>query len=511
MASTEGLRASIAPGTAIAAGYALFQAANSSVYLSRFSLSDGSFIFITDLSFNVASALATVLCALLIIVLDMAGKLGRFAVPTWPAAGLMGAALVVALTGSGLSIPHGIVFAGAIGLFSLGSIMAKDSWVELLALMTPARAVVLIGCSALGGAFVQYGLSFLSGPIYNAAVLGLIALSTWFLIVARRGSSAEALAACEPSARHRGRAALGDIGDALLAFCALEAVIGLINSFMLAASMQFAGAAYVPLVAVGIAALLFCLTSLIAQKIPAASAAFRMAFPIIAAMVVIVPFASDGYTRFFSTVLLTSYDFVALLIVYQVAHAARAFGASPYALFAFTAGCTKLCLLAALMLGSALGGPHLEEASSTVRFLVLSCGIIYLLSMAVVMISRDRGNGKRAHQNAAQTGLPETDIEPAGTPSAPAHDEAPEPALQPQPQPAPDPDAVFEATRLRLASEFGLTEREAEVLGYLARGRTNTYIADDLCISPTTVRGHIRHIYTKLDVHSKQEIIDLFQ
>lgn len=72
----------------------------------------------------------------------------------------------------------------------------------------------------------------------------------------------------------------------------------------------------------------------------------------------------------------------------------------------------------------------------------------------------------------------------------------------------PDP---FDATCRKLAEQCALTGREAEVLGHLARGRTNTRIAEDLCISPATVRGHIRHIYTKLDVHDRQELIDLFQ
>lgn len=64
---------------------------------------------------------------------------------------------------------------------------------------------------------------------------------------------------------------------------------------------------------------------------------------------------------------------------------------------------------------------------------------------------------------------------------------------------------------MRLADEFRLTERETEVLAYLARGRSNTYIAEELVLSPTTVRGHIRNIYAKLDVHKRQELIDLFQ
>ena len=91
---------------------------------------------------------------------------------------------------------------------------------------------------------------------------------------------------------------------------------------------------------------------------------------------------SEGYSRLFSTMLLVSYDFVALLVVHQVAYAANRFGVSSYALFALTTGCAKFSLFASLVVGSAFGGPHIEQASSTVRFLVLSCGIIYLLAIA---------------------------------------------------------------------------------------------------------------------------------
>ena len=44
----------------------------------------------------------------------------------------------------------------------------------------------------------------------------------------------------------------------------------------------------------------------------------------------------------------------------------------------------------------------------------------------------------------------------------------------------------------------------------LARGRSASFIAEDLVCSPATVRTHMKSIYTKLGVHSKQELIDLF-
>lgn len=61
----------------------------------------------------------------------------------------------------------------------------------------------------------------------------------------------------------------------------------------------------------------------------------------------------------------------------------------------------------------------------------------------------------------------------------------------------------------RLGQEHSLTAREIEVLQMLVKGRSKSYIAETLFISENTVRSHSKHIYQKLDVHSKQEVLDL--
>lgn len=55
--------------------------------------------------------------------------------------------------------------------------------------------------------------------------------------------------------------------------------------------------------------------------------------------------------------------------------------------------------------------------------------------------------------------------------------------------------------------DIKLTNREIEVLEQLSKGLSYNVIADNLFLSPGTVRKHIENIYTKLQVHNKLEAI----
>ena len=54
-------------------------------------------------------------------------------------------------------------------------------------------------------------------------------------------------------------------------------------------------------------------------------------------------------------------------------------------------------------------------------------------------------------------------------------------------------------------SELPITNREKEVLGHLAQGKTNKQISESLMLSPSTVRNHISSIFTKLKISNRSQ------
>lgn len=59
------------------------------------------------------------------------------------------------------------------------------------------------------------------------------------------------------------------------------------------------------------------------------------------------------------------------------------------------------------------------------------------------------------------------------------------------------------------AGEGLLTEREAAVARLYARGYSLQKVADELHITRSTAQSHIKHVYRKLGVHSRDELIEL--
>jgi len=68
-------------------------------------------------------------------------------------------------------------------------------------------------------------------------------------------------------------------------------------------------------------------------------------------------------------------------------------------------------------------------------------------------------------------------------------------------------DAYRSATVTTSVEPSELTTRELEVLRLMARGLTNSEIADELVISEVTVKSHIGRLFTKLDLRDRAAAI----
>ena len=58
----------------------------------------------------------------------------------------------------------------------------------------------------------------------------------------------------------------------------------------------------------------------------------------------------------------------------------------------------------------------------------------------------------------------------------------------------------------RVCEEFGLTDREIDVVRCVTEGKTNSEIAEELFISVRTVQNHLRSIFSKCGVHNRTSL-----
>jgi DNA-binding CsgD family transcriptional regulator len=66
---------------------------------------------------------------------------------------------------------------------------------------------------------------------------------------------------------------------------------------------------------------------------------------------------------------------------------------------------------------------------------------------------------------------------------------------------------VASAMGSRFLKEHDLTEREVEILDWIAMGKTNPEIGSILDISAFTVKNHVQRVFKKLDVSNRAQAV----
>lgn len=260
---------------------------------------------------------------------------------------------------------------------------------------------------------------------------------------------------------------------------------------------------------------------------PSFDALFRLMVPLVTAGVALLPWA-DLWAVFAASVCLsvanTVLTIAAMLAVVTAAQSGRV---NP----ALGTGITQGALQAGVLAGNAFSVvvPALAGSSATGLF-AISLGLLAFLSLSWLAYPADRecprgtrdndmggtsplrggiSDGSLSLHGEASSGYRTTRAVPANPVASGGNTATVEgfPHLE-----AAGPSAAALDERCRALTEIhGLSAREAEILGYLARGRSQPYIRDELVLSKNTVATHVKHIYQKLNVHSRQELLDLFE
>ena len=233
--------------------------------------------------------------------------------------------------------------------------------------------------------------------------------------------------------------------------------------------------------------------------------AFGATFPLLICAMGLLPFLTLSYLDVFAGFVHMLFAFAQMILVVQCAQASRDRGADPVIVFGLCGGIATVMQCLGLICGwetgavqSAGQGIGRLETALTAILCMWALGIAYYLCQR-------KGTGHPVPADSIEF------ISLSPDPRATA-------ALASQARGAGEDASVGEARHVldriskqceSLRLHYRLSSREAEVMERIVRGDTVARIAADLEISENTVRTHAKRIYTKLGVHSKQELSDL--
>ncbi len=244
-----------------------------------------------------------------------------------------------------------------------------------------------------------------------------------------------------------------------------------------------------------VAELVFLLIVLLTRNVPSPLASYDVVFVTIGGAFLFLPFLGSGFSTWVSVVVVTCSHFVYsafLLFTMNAIHEKRA---SPYTVLGISNGALWLFSL----LGVGGGVLFFERSIDFIQLTIFTVVSIYLLAIVLVIVIRRNGYQQRLAVQYAQTRNTQQPLK-GFDPDTASKEEI-----------ATIAQGYLRQRSEEMAAEYGFTQREQEISLYLAKGYSTAAIAKELFVSTNTVKTHVKMIYTKLDVHSKQELIELFR
>lgn len=385
----------------------------------------------------------------------------------------MGLCLYAALQGAG--VPVGAFGAAVLGAaIGAGLAIVVAGWCRLLARFGLRRS--LVGLAIACGAATLAGLGFEVGLLPQSlgafVAFSLAGAAAPAIDSLRSSVESEELAAGDAPVEHLWDSMRTMVFNPCLGLCLFLFV-------MSARGFVFMGYEHIGASSVIVAAVL---AVVLARLWPGFSLAtiYRVLLPVAAAIFIVLSSFPVG-TMSFSLGFLVSHSVmatVALLALASLAAVARAGEFSPVVVGAALCAMTSV----AVLVGANLA--QLVPQDDTMGAVLLVCAMAYFVYVLISpladyyrMFRETDGAGNRGESASCELARPL------------------------------DYDRVCRA----LADERNLSAREREILPYIARGHRPAYVADLLCISEHTVRTHLRNMYRKLGINSREELIQLVE
>lgn len=271
---------------------------------------------------------------------------------------------------------------------------------------------------------------------------------------------------------------------------------------------------------------------------------YRMAFPFVITSFLLLPLLPTAYGRWLAAVLYAVYSIAIALMMIQCAQISRDRGVNPVFVYGFFD-----TIVYALHDVGFIGGTFAENmvviGLSPLAMVALIA--VYLLALInfigsggfgaafkgadgieLMALTKDpreqrtmtrRVVRKRASSSQPASARPTTHGGDAAAASASRTPEGGAPATRPESVgqrgahddgAPPLPDKISAQAQI-VRERYRLTTRETEIAELIARGNTVARITEMLVVSENTVRTHSKRICTKLDIHKKQELIDLLE
>lgn len=395
-------------------------------------------------------------------------------------------------------------------------------WAEYLGRMHPSRTSFYVPVAFLLTAALFLGISLATETLGVPALALMIPLPILSLLCLQRCRSEVPDGHYARSANSkRYLSALTSLLTLVVASIVLSCLFGFVWEFTVLSVGSVNEAHQTPLVANLVVAVGLVGLVLYAHKRIDLALAFRVIVPVIVLLFAILPFFWETNPIVLNAVMSASYGAFDVIIWYMVASTAYDFAVSGFVIGAIVRALSILARLVGIGIGYVV---MLIPDRPPVLIVGVSIGAVYALAMIALFNRKRRASSLRAAETEAAPPDPperaatgtaeESAAQIAYGPTAMQRgesDEAPTTAERSVKTRAaetpPSDESIFEM----IAEDYSLTRREAEVLPYLARGRSAKVIADALYVSENTIRTHTRRILEKTDLHSKQQLIDLIE